>query len=181
MRLRRGKSRPRGSHSIGISETTAPCSAMRGSSGRFRRIELGMAAGEHADRSGRERGDMRALVDAARQTRHDDIARRAEAARKTLGEGQAGGRGVARADDGDAGCCRASRGRAGPGSAAARRVAQGRRIFRLASRRSDAELSRRVELPFDLLDCGDADRPAGAAASRQFRQRRERPPRAAET
>jgi hypothetical protein len=33
MRLRRGKSRPRGSHSSGISETMAPFSAMRGSSG----------------------------------------------------------------------------------------------------------------------------------------------------
>ena len=33
MRLRRGKSRPRGSHSIGISETTAPFSAMRGTIG----------------------------------------------------------------------------------------------------------------------------------------------------
>ena len=33
MRLRRGKSRPRGSHSIGISDTTAPVSTIRSISG----------------------------------------------------------------------------------------------------------------------------------------------------
>jgi hypothetical protein len=33
MRLRRGKSRPRGSHSIGISETIAPFSTIRSISG----------------------------------------------------------------------------------------------------------------------------------------------------
>ena len=58
-----------------------------------------MAAGEHADRAGLEARDMGALVDAAGETGDDDIAGLSEAARQPLGEGQAGRRGVARADD----------------------------------------------------------------------------------
>ena len=104
MRLRRGKSRPRGSHSIGISETTAPYSAMRGDQrDRLGRIGPGVAAGEHADRAGLERGDMGAQVDAAREAGDDDVARLPEPARQPVGEGEAGGGGVARADDRDRG------------------------------------------------------------------------------
>ena len=124
-RLRRGKSRPRGSHSSGISETIAPYSAMRGSSGDgLGRIGLRVAAGEHADRAGLQRGDMGALVDAAREAGDDDVARLAEAAREPVGESQAGGRGVARADDRDGRLLQAlPRGRATRGSAARRRSA----------------------------------------------------------
>ena len=60
-----------------------------------------MTARQHADRAGLQRRDVGALVDAARQAGHDDVSRLAEAARQPVGERQAGGRGVARADDGD--------------------------------------------------------------------------------
>ena len=102
MRLRRGKSRPRGSHSIGISDTTAPIfdHALDQRHGLVR-IGLCVSSGQHADRAGLEARDMRALIDPAREPRRHDVAGPAEAARKPLGESEPGGRGVARADDRD--------------------------------------------------------------------------------
>ena len=86
-----------------------------------------MAAGEHGDGAGLERGDMGALVDPAREAGDDDIARLAEAAREPVGESKAGGRSVARADDGDrTAAARLPRGRATRAAAARRRYAAAR-------------------------------------------------------
>ena len=60
-----------------------------------------MAAGQHRDGAGRKTGAMRGGIDAARQPRHRAETGRAEVARQPFGEFDAGGRGIARADDGD--------------------------------------------------------------------------------
>ena len=91
MRLRRGKSRPRGSHASGISEIAAPPSAtICSSSGALsRRVDALVTAGQDGDRAGRERRPMGAGVDAAREARDDDVAGVAEIAGESLGEGRA--------------------------------------------------------------------------------------------
>ena len=62
---------------------------------------LRVAARQHADRARLQRRDMGAQVDAAREAGDHDIARLPQPARQPVGEGEPGGRGVARADDGD--------------------------------------------------------------------------------
>ena len=67
----------------------------------FGRIDAVLSAGEHRHGSVREAGAMGGGVDAARETGGDDEAGLAEIARQPLGELDAGGGGVARADDRD--------------------------------------------------------------------------------
>ena len=85
MRLRRGKSRPRGSHSIGISETTsAAFGDFLDEPRMFGGIWPSVAAGEHRDRSGFERGAMRDGVDRrarVRKRRHSSRSARLRAIR----------------------------------------------------------------------------------------------------
>ena len=124
---------------------------------------------------------MGALVDSAREAGDDDIARLAEPAREAVGESKAGGGRVARADDGDRRLLQSFL--AAAQSEQRRRgvdMPQRRRIVGLAiGDEADAELARRLELALDLVDAGDADRPAGAAAPRQLGQGGERRRRAA--
>ena len=182
MRLRRGKSRPRGSHSIGISETTAPVSTIRSISGTASpRIRLAVAAGEHADRAGLEARDMGALVDPPRQARDDDVAGLAQAARQPLGEHEPRGGGVAGADDRHRRCPQRLR---APAERENRRrgidLPQQRRVVRLAERdEAHAELARGDELALDVLGRGDPDRAARAAAPGEIRQRLQRRARSA--
>ena len=68
--------------------------------GMFRRIDAVLAAGEHRHGTAFEAGAVGGRVDAARQPGDDGEAGLAEIAREPLGELDAGGRGVARADDG---------------------------------------------------------------------------------
>ena len=182
IRLRRGKSRPRGSHSIGISETTAPCSTIRSISGiGLVGVGAGVPAGEHADRAGLEARDMGALVDAAREARHHDVARLADAARQPFGEGQARRRGVARADDRHRRLLQRL-------LAAAKRedrrggvdLAQDRGIVRLAQR-DEAHPSLRASASSRSISSAVATRigRARAAAAGEVRQRLERRARAA--
>ena len=99
-RLRRGKSRARGSQPSGISEIAAPRAQDRvGEAVVLGRIDAVVPAGEHRDGAGRKARAMRGRVDAAGEARDDDEARLAEPARQPLGDLDAGGRGVARADD----------------------------------------------------------------------------------
>ena len=124
-----------------------------------------------------ERGDMGALVDAAREAGDDDIAGLAEAARQPIGEGQARRRGVARADDRDRGLLqrllaaaqREQRRRANRSA----RSAGGYSGSPSATKRTPS-LPREREFALDLFALGDADRPRRAAAARQVRQRVER-------
>ena len=82
-RLRRGKSRPRGSQPSGISETAAPpCEDRVEQVGVLGRIDVVVAAGQHRDGAGREARAMRGGVDAAREAGHDDEAGVAELARE---------------------------------------------------------------------------------------------------
>ena len=125
---------------------------------------------------------MRALIDAARKPRDDDVARPARA-RARAGRRKSSPAAEALRDPtiATAGCCSAS---SRPREREDRRrridLTQDRRIFRLAEGdKSHAELPRRVELPLDLLDRGHADRARRAAAPREFGQRLERRPRAA--
>ena len=87
MRLRRGKSRPRGSHSTGISDRTAPefDHPLHQRHG-LARIGLSMSPGEHPDGAGLQARDMGALIDPPRQPRDDDVAGLSQAARQPLGE-----------------------------------------------------------------------------------------------
>ena len=116
---------------------------------------------------------MRPAVDAAREAGDDGIARLREPARQPLGEGEAGGGRVARADDGDRRLVEHRdlpahsdhRGRAVD-------LAQQRRIAGLvATEEARAELARHRHLGLDLGDGGDADRPAGTLALEKVRQR----------
>ena len=85
MRLRRGKSRARGSQPIGISLRWAPPRGedALGEAGVLRRVEVVEAAGEDGDRAGRERRLVGGGVDAAGEAGGDDEAGLAEAARRS--------------------------------------------------------------------------------------------------
>jgi len=103
MRLRRGKSRPRGSHSSGISEmATPPDDTIFSRSGKFSEGMGGHVAREHGDRSCFERYAVSYRVDAARKARHDRkvVARQPRTRRSVK---QARRRGVARSDNRHAG------------------------------------------------------------------------------
>ena len=96
MRLRRGKSRPRGSQPIGISDSVAPIFGdARDHRDRFGRIGLAVTAGEDADRAGFERGGMRAQIDPAREPGDDDIAGLPRPRASRVGESEARRRSVA--------------------------------------------------------------------------------------
>ena len=145
------------------------------------RVRFCVSSRQNPDGSGFEACGVRALVDAARQPRHHDIARPAEAAREPVGECEAGGGGVARSDD------RRRRLLQGLDSAAAgdeRRggvdFAEKRRIVGLADCEEPyAEPARDRELALDLLARRQRDRAARAAAPGKLGQRLERGPRAA--
>ena len=67
-RLRRGKSRARGTWPSGISEIAAPLCQQRGQQIlMLGRIDPVVAAGQHRDRAARDAGAVRGLVDAARE------------------------------------------------------------------------------------------------------------------
>ena len=184
MRLRRGKSRPRGSHAerhLG-DRGAAVGDDLLEQRLVVARVDALVAAGEDGDRAGGERRPMGARVDAARQARDDDIAGRAEIAREPLGEGEARRGGVARADD------RHRRAGAEPRPSRARRASggavsiacSGARIVRLAERdeadRRDATLASISRL--GLRAGGELAGPAAPAG--EARQRLEAPRGAAE-
>ena len=101
-RLRRGKSRARGSWPSGISEIAAPWFEHGGQQIlMLGRIDPVVAAGQHRDRAAREAGAMRRLIDAARQPGDDDKAGFAKIARQLACKFQPGAGSVAGADDRD--------------------------------------------------------------------------------
>ena len=183
MRLRRGKSRPRGSHSIGISETTAPISAMRGDQRRPPRADRGGRGRPRARRSCRSPGSRHGRAGRCRargrRRRHSPPARgRAPAGRRRRGPAAEALREPTIAT---AGCCSASsRPRSARIGGAESIWRSSRRIFGLAQRdEAHAEACAPRQLALDLLGGRDADRPPRAAAPRQLRQRLQRRARAA--
>ena len=138
IRLRRGKSRARGSQPSGISEIAAPSARIASSRPMCsRRIDAVVAAGQHRDGAGREARAMRGGVDAAREARGDDEAGFAEVARQPLGEFQPRRGGVARADHRD------HRARRAPRDCRARRSAAAHRRSRRGAADSRARPARR--------------------------------------
>ena len=102
-RLRRGKSRARGSQPSGISVMSMPplVDDLSGERDILLGIDAVEAAGEHGDGAGGETGPVRGGVDAAGEAGDDGVAAGAEVGGQHGGHLLAGGRGVARADDGD--------------------------------------------------------------------------------
>ena len=133
------------------------------------RIDAVVPAGEHRDRSGRERSAVRRRVDAAREARDHGEAGLAELACDALGEFHAGAGGVARTDDGDH--RQRERRRLAADCHEGRRVVdhlQPRRIAGFAQRHErDAKLFRRRDLALRVGARADLRRAAGAAAPRQ--------------
>ena len=104
MRLRRGKSRPRGSQPIGISDTTAPpCLEDRVDQGGVVWPDRSGRARRPAPRRCRSRSAAlwarASMPRASPETTTKPASPRPRG--QALGEGEPGGRGVARADDGD--------------------------------------------------------------------------------
>ena len=171
-RLRRGKSRARGSQPSGISRHgRAARAAMRfEQADMLGRIDAVVAAGEHRDRAGREARAMRGGIDAARQARDDARSRRSPRSRASRSANfTPARRGIARADDGD------QRPRQHGGVAAHRE--QRRRVVDHAQARGIVRLAER-----DERDAACAARPSVRARpprAEQMRPGRAAPPRRA--
>ena len=144
-----------------------------GERGVLGRIDARVAAAEHGDGAGRKAGAVGGGVDAARQPGDDAEAGLAEIARDGLRELDAGGRGVARADDGDQRPVQ-DRGLAAHGDQRRRVVDHGepQRIVRLAERDElDAAGAGGFQLGGGLFFRADAAGAGGAAAAGERRQR----------
>ena len=144
--------------------------------GVFGRIDMVVAAREHGDGAGGEARAMGGGVDAAREAGDDGEARGAEIARQLLGETQARGRGIARADDRD----RRQMQHGGLAAHGQKRRSvvdhlQPGRIVGLPQRHEGhAEGFRRLELTLGVLAGVDAGGTARAAAAGEIGQRRQR-------
>jgi hypothetical protein len=173
-RLRRGKSRARGSQPR---DQGAVGRDGVGEIGMFVRVDMIVPAGEHRDRSGREAPAVGGRVNAAREAGRDREACRAEIARQPFGEADARRRCIARADDGDH--RQAEDGGIAADGQERRGVVdhlQPARIIRLAQRhQGHAERFCRAEFALGILPGTDARRSAGAAAPRQVGERRQCP------
>ena len=176
-RLRRGKSRPRGSQPIGISES-AGAGRQDGVEERrmLGRIDAILAARQHRDGPGGEARGMRRRVDAAGEPGGDDKACFAEFARDPLGEFQSRARGVARADDRHHRQCK--RVHVAADGQERRRIVDHLQPVRIAgfaqSHQRDPQLSRGGNLSLGVFARADLHGASQAAAPRQRGQRLQR-------
>jgi hypothetical protein len=100
-RLRRGKSRARLPAERHFSHREPGVQNLVEKARVLRRIDAVLATGENGQRTGRNTGAMRGSVDAARQPGCGGKSRFTELARQPLGDFDACGSGIARADDRD--------------------------------------------------------------------------------
>ena len=177
MRLRRGKSWPRGvKPKRHLADEAAALADLALQLLVLGRIDVVEAAGEHGDGAGVDRRLVRHAVDAARQARGDDEAGAADLVRELARQLGAGRRALSRPDDGDG--RPQQEGDVALGVEQRRRRlerGQRRRVLRLADEHElGAAALRALELRLRLIARANADRPAKAAALRQLREGGER-------